>query len=91
MKTRMSSTQRMMRPKRNVPKSVLIIQLVLLIFFIIGEVKCIKKAIRCDWEEPYKAEIIYTVGACTGLGGIIGYFNIDDTKPEQKQNETTTD
>lgn len=45
---------------------------------IIGEVLCIIKAIRCNWEPVGKAEVIYTVGACTGLGGIIGWIYIKD-------------
>ena len=45
---------------------------------LVGEVKCIIKAVDCNWEPIGKAEIVYTVGACTGTGCIIGYLDIED-------------
>ncbi len=48
------------------------------VVIIVGEVKCIIKAINCNWEPIGKAEIIYTGAAFTGLGGIIGYLDIED-------------
>lgn len=45
---------------------------------VIGEVKCIIKAIDCNWEPVGKAEIVYTVASLTGLGCIVGYINIED-------------
>lgn len=54
------------------------LSMLLLIFLFIGEVKCIVKAVNCDWEAPYKAEVIYTASACTGVGAIVGWINIKD-------------
>lgn len=48
------------------------------LLLIIGEVRCIYKALTCNWEPIGKAEIIYTGSALTGLGCIVGYFNIND-------------
>ncbi len=45
---------------------------------VIGEIKCIYKAISCNWEPVGKAEIIYTASAFTGLGCIVGYIDIQD-------------
>ena len=45
---------------------------------LIGEISCIYKAVTCNWEPIGKAEIIYTVGACTGFGAIIGWIDIED-------------
>jgi len=45
---------------------------------LIGEVRCVVKAVQCDWEAPYKAEIIYTASALTGAGCITGWINIED-------------
>ena len=56
----------------------LIIVLVLILAAIIGEVRCIVKVIQCNWEPIGKAEVVYTIGACTGLGSIIGWVNIED-------------
>lgn len=59
-------------------KSVLLIQLLITIFLLIGEVRCIVKAVRCNWEPIGKAEIVYTVSACTGVGCIVGWIKIED-------------
>ena len=45
---------------------------------IIGEVKCVVKAVNCNWEPIGKAEVIYTAAACSRLGAIVGYINIED-------------
>ena len=45
---------------------------------LIGEISCIYKAVTCNWEPIGKAEIFYTVGACTGLGAVIGWIDIED-------------
>ena len=51
---------------------------IIVAFFIIGEIRCIYKALTCNWEPIGKAEVIYTVGSFTGLGSVIGWFNIED-------------
>lgn len=51
---------------------------ILFVLALVGEVKCIVKAVKCNWEPIGKAEIFYTVGAATGLGAVIGYFDIED-------------
>jgi len=48
------------------------------LLLLIGEIKCIYKAVKCNWEPIGKAEIIYTAGAFTGTGAIIGWFDIED-------------
>jgi len=55
-----------------------LISFAVVLFFLIGEVMCIVKAIKCNWEPVGKAEIIYTGAALTGLGSIVGWFNIED-------------
>lgn len=54
------------------------IQLIIAILLVVGEVKCIVKAINCDWNPVGKAEVIYTAAACCGLGSIVGWFDIED-------------
>jgi len=46
--------------------------------YFVGEVLCIVKAVTCNWEPIGKAEVVYTVGAVSGLGGIVGWFDIED-------------
>jgi hypothetical protein len=48
------------------------------IALLVGEVKCIIKAVNCNWEPIGKSEIIYTASACTGAGCVVGYINIED-------------
>lgn len=55
-----------------------LIPFIILIGMLIGEIKCIIKMVRCNWEPIGKAEILYTVGTFTGAGCIIGYLNIED-------------
>jgi len=55
-----------------------LIPILLWVLAIIGEIRCIYKAITCNWEPIGKSEIVYTIGACTGTGAIIGWFNIKD-------------
>ena len=50
----------------------------IIILAVVGEVKCIIKAIDCNWEPVGKAEIIYTGASLTGLGCVVGYINIED-------------
>ena len=49
--------------------------LLLWAFLIIGEIMCIVKFVKCDFEPSYKAEIVYGVSVVSGLGGIIGWFD----------------
>ncbi len=54
--------------------------LIVAILLFVGEVKCFYKAFTCDWNPIGKAEVIYTASAFTGVGCIVGWFNIEDTK-----------
>ena len=51
---------------------------IIAIICIFGEIRCIYKAVTCNWEPIGKAEVVYTVSALTGLGSIVGWFNIED-------------
>ena len=48
-----------------------------------GWVMCIYKFADSDFEPSYKREIVYAIGAITGTGCIIGYFDIPDTNNNQ--------
>jgi len=45
---------------------------------LVGEIMCIVKAVNCNWEPIGKAEVLYTAGALTGFGCVIGYMDIQD-------------
>lgn len=55
-----------------------IIATAIIILSIVGEIKCIVKACRCNWEPIGKAEVVYTAGVLTGAGAIIGWLDIED-------------
>lgn len=59
-------------------KTRVIIGATIIILAIMGEIKCIIKAIDCNWEPVGKAEIIYTGACLTGLGSIVGWIDIED-------------
>ncbi len=58
-----------------------LVQLLLILFVLVGEIKCVVKAVKCDWNPVGKAEVIYTGAALTGLGAIVGWINIEDGTP----------
>jgi hypothetical protein len=62
----------------NKMKKLIIIQIALIVLSLAGEIQCVYKAVKCNWNPIGKAEVIYTVSACTGLGAIVGWFNIKD-------------
>jgi len=53
--------------------------LAIVVFLLIGEVKCIVKFVTSDFKPDYKAEIIYGIGMVT-YGGVIGWFDIGEHK-----------
>ena len=59
-------------------KKIGIIYLIIVAVIVIGEIRCIYKALSCNWEPIGKAEVIYTGAALTGLGAVIGWFDIED-------------
>lgn len=58
--------------------ALIVIYTAIIIAALVGEVKCIIKAIDCNWEPVGKAEIVYTVASLTGFGAIVGYMDIKD-------------
>lgn len=50
------------------------------LLLLIGEIRCTYKFFTCDFKPSYKAEMIYGFGSFSGLGVIVGYMNIEDTK-----------
>ena len=59
-------------------KYILLIVASIFILGVVGEIKCIVKACKCNWEPVGKAEIIYTASALTGFGAITGWIEIKD-------------
>jgi len=57
-------------------KNILIIQIIVLLVVGIGWVKNIIKLTECDFKEPYKAEIIHTVGILPPVGMITGWIDV---------------
>jgi len=60
------------------PVSMIVLYIVIMGVLLIGEVKCIIKAVNCNWAPIGKAEVVYTGAALTGLGCIIGWIEIKD-------------
>jgi hypothetical protein len=50
----------------------------LYVAWIVGQIMCFSKMISCNWEPIGKAEAIYTVSFFTGIGGVVGYIDIED-------------
>lgn len=58
--------------------TLIVIYSAIIIAALVGEIKCIIKAIDCNWEPVGKAEIVYTGASLTGIGCIVGYIDIQD-------------
>jgi hypothetical protein len=59
-------------------KKLVAVYVVVVILAVVGEIKCIIKAVCCNWEPIGKAEVVYTASALTGLGCIVGWIDIQD-------------
>jgi hypothetical protein len=59
-------------------KLIFVVYILAAILCVTGEVLCIIKMVRCNWDPIGKAECIYTIGTFTGAGVVIGYLNIQD-------------
>lgn len=59
-------------------KAILVIAIYIL--GIIGEIRCFYQFFTSDFESSYKREMIYGLSAITGIGAVVGYINIPDTK-----------
>lgn len=59
--------------------------LLITVIGLIGEIKCIYKAIDSDWNPIGKREFVYSLGAVTGTGAVIGWLNIPDEPYEKKK------
>ena len=56
-------------------KTIFIIYAVIVLVIGVGWVKNIIKLSNCDFESPYKAEVIHTVGLLPPIGMITGWLN----------------
>jgi len=57
-------------------KSIFII--LFFLFLIVSEVRCIYKAVSCNWEPVGKAEAVYTIGFFTGTSLVVAWIDIED-------------
>ncbi len=54
--------------------------IVLVMVLLIGYLMNVYKLVQCDFEAPYKAEVIRGVGMFIPFGAFIGYIDINDSK-----------
>lgn len=57
-------------------KSIIVFQIVILLVIGTGWIKNIVKLTRCDFEKPYKAEVIHIVGLVPPIGMVTGWLNV---------------
>ena len=60
----------------NTVKLVIAIQLTLIIIIGTGWVKNIIKLTECDFEAPFKAEVIHAIGVIPPVGMITGWLDL---------------
>jgi hypothetical protein len=49
--------------------------IMLMIMAFVGEIMCVYRLFKCDFEPSYKAEAIYAISLVTGFGAITGYID----------------
>lgn len=59
-------------------KSLFLLPIIFILLCVLGEIRCIYKAATCNWKPIGKAELVYTISACTGVGSVVGWFDIKD-------------
>jgi hypothetical protein len=57
-------------------KDMMLVYLIIIIIVGIGWVKNIIKLTECDFEAPYKAEIIHGIGLIPPVGMVTGWLNV---------------
>ena len=66
--------------QENPPVGCMVVILLISLLLTIGWVINIVKFAQCDFDKPYKAEVIRGVGiVMVPVGGVVGYLSIDDT------------
>ena len=57
-------------------KITMVIYFVIVVIFFTGWVKNVIKLSDCDFQEPYKAEVIHTIGLIPPVGAITGWLDL---------------
>lgn len=57
-------------------KTIFMIQILLILVIGTGWVKNIIKLSDCDFQAPYKAEVIHTIGIIPPVGMVTGWLNV---------------
>jgi len=57
-------------------KTILIVQLVIVLVVATGWVKNLIKLVDCDFDAPYKAEVIHTAGLIPPVGMVTGWLDL---------------
>lgn len=73
-----------MRRQNGYISAVMLIIIVIGVIGLIGWAMNIVKLIQCDFDAPYKAEVIRTVGLIPPVGAITGYLTINDNPNKEK-------
>lgn len=73
-----------MRGKTGSISTIMVIIVVIGVIGLIGWGMNIVKLIQCDFDAPYRAEAIRTIGIIPPVGAITGYLTIDDNPNQEK-------
>jgi len=57
-------------------KKLIITQIIIVLIIGTGWIKNIIKLSECDFESPYKAEVIHGIGIIPPIGMITGWLNV---------------
>lgn len=54
------------------------------IFLILGQIKCCLEFFHSDFKPSYNRELVYGLSFVAGIGGVVGWLNIDDSVEVEK-------
>ena len=57
-------------------KDIRIVALVIVVVIVVGWVKNLIKLTNCDFEAPYKCEVVHVVGLAPPIGAITGWLDM---------------
>ncbi len=59
-------------------KGMFVILLLVVVFIAVGWVKNLIKLTDCDFQSPYKCEVVHTIGIVPVVGMITGWITIEE-------------
>ena len=61
-------------------KTMMVVSLFVVVFATVGWIANIVKLTGCDFEAPYKCEVMRSIGIVPVIGAVMGYITLDEER-----------